>query len=109
MSKLDHTNVATWEASDGNKTITNCIVGKPVLFIHKVRGSGTNNFGWCYIKPTAGCYHAAANSQHHYIIGSGSWDEYQAGCTNIFIVVPNTTSITVNIASTADDIIYCFQ
>ena len=104
-----YTLFATWDAPNGQKTVTGCTIGKPVLFIHKIRGAGTDYFAWCYIKPISGCIHAATSAQHHYIIGSGSWNEKETGCTNIFVVIPNSTTIAVDIAGGDDDIVYCFK
>ena len=109
----NHTLVATYtKPADGDKTITGCVAGQPLFFIHCVSGKGNPNdpgFAWCYIRPTKGCVHVNS-SQHHYQIGSASWNEYAHGTTNIMVVIPNATSVTVNIGdASTDDIIYVFK
>lgn len=106
MSKLDHTKVATWSRSNDrdNKTVTGCVSGQPIFFIHKAK---TDAVDWLYIRCTAGA-DFARTAGTHYTIGT-SGDDLSGG-SNVFVVVPNTTSVTIQIDwFDADDEVYVYK
>ena len=113
MSKLDHTLAATWnKPTGGTKTVTGCVVGQPIFFIHKNYSDSAVN-AYIELKPTAGCVHASSSTSGHYAIGTPSWDDaHIKGCTNVLVVIPNATSVTISFGGSndgGDDIIYVYK
>ena len=111
LCRKNHTLVATWTFSNAedndvgvNKTVSGCVSGQPIIFLHK---QNIDTGAWCYIKPTAGVVNIARN--HHYVLGTESGND-QIGGPNNFILIPNKTSITVNILPIGnDDTVYVFK
>ncbi len=96
---------ATWAqgTTNGNKTITGCVVGQPVFIIHHV----TKNLGgdagqYAILRATAGAKHATTTGCH-YIIGTDNGNANYPRGTNVFMIIPTATSVTVNIYTTLDD------
>ncbi len=99
--------VATWnKPAAGVKTVTNCVIGKPVLFIHVPYTTGDGHY--CHIKTYGtGMDHVLANSAYC-TIGVG-WEDGTHASTNVFVVIPKATSIQVELEwSGEDDKIYVF-
>ena len=82
--------------------------GQPIFFIQQP--SAVKNVpAWCFIQVTAGSAAARATTYHHFTIGTAFADDNVAGA-NAFIVVPNGTSVTVNIGGAdGDDTIYVYK
>ena len=105
MSKLDHTLFATWSkpTEGGQKTITNCIIGKPIIIVHKPLKVSDNPIS-CQIKAISGVANASGNEYHHYAIGTiGSQGIGNGGGPSSFCCIPTETTVVVTIYSGADD------
>jgi hypothetical protein len=123
MSKLDHTLFATWTQSNEDltsKTITGCIIGKPVFIIHKGTG-GTFKRGFCLIDVFSGAATVSGTQYPQYRMGtlgdyevSGEYpgDGYtwlrQVGGFNCFTIIPTATSVTVKVHYAIDDAFYVY-
>ena len=105
MSKLDHTLAATWTqgTKNGDKTITGCVVGQPVFIIHHVTKDNAGEAGqYAILRATAGAKNATTTGCH-YIIGTDRGNANYPRGTNVFMIIPTATSVTVNIYTTLDD------
>ena len=114
--------VATWTApEDGDKTITGCVVGQPIIFAHKAIAvpEDGNESGWCTLSFKSGVTNTRVSAKNKYYLGSVD-NEYAnetyegamcgaGGVANI-ILIPTATSVIVTIAgSDSDDIIYVYR
>ena len=97
--------IATWTTSSnggsGTKTITGCTVGQPVLFIHAATKDSTNAAEFAALRVENGSYHNSTKGDY-YIIGT-HWGDVDPQSTNVFVVIPNATSITIHLFTTLDD------
>ena len=93
---------ASWnKPAAGDKTITGCTVGKPVIVVHKAVGSG--NWGWCYIRVKSGTAYSTT-SGHHYFLGvaAASSNDYRGGVGDL-VIIPNATTVVINLDGCSDD------
>ena len=84
-----------------------------MFFIHKVKGSeDSQNPGCAYrgIKVTAGSVQANTSAGYSQIsVAYEDSNGMVTGTTNIYVVIPNATSISVNISLDGNDVIYVFK
>ena len=102
---------ATWnKAAGGNKTITGCTIGKPIIFVHKPL-SNVDAPVWCYIKPLSGCINGTTTG-HHYLLGTYYYypSDVDGGGIASMVLVPTATSVVIDISNnTDDDCVYVYR
>ena len=105
LCRKNHTLFATWnKPADGDKTITGCVVGKPLIIVHKPLKNG---FGSCYINPKSGTVNQF--SGHHYAIGVYDGNSATGSGPSCFVCVPTATTVVLNIQeASADDCLYVY-
>ena len=118
-----NTLVATWDkpnkaAPDGilTKTISGCTAGQPIFLVHKGT-AGTFKRGYCLVDVASGAVHVSGSKYPQYILGtfgdakpewmSDFWAAQGGG--NIFIIIPNATSVSVYVQFAEDDVIYVYK
>ena len=107
--------MATWtRPANGNKTISGCIVGKPLIIGHAaITSNDSAERSWFCIKTVSGAKTGVTRDNSClYMIGV-AWDSgYGATMdgANTFIVVPTASSVVVYIdGAFNDDEIYVYQ
>ena len=107
--------MATWtRPADGNKTITGCTVGKPLIIGYAgITSTDDAARPWCLIKTVSGAKTGITRDNNCVFMIGCAWDNgYGAtfdGSAN-FIVVPTATSVVVRINGAAnDDELYVYQ
>ena len=121
--KHNYTLVATWSQPTQaagtilTKTISGCTAGQPIFLVHKGT-AGTYKRGFCLIDVASGAVHVSGTKYPQYILGTfgdpgkPTWmDENWAtqGGGNIFIIIPNATSVSVYLEYGEDDVIYVYK
>ena len=103
--------MATWtKPATGNKTVTGCIVGKPLIIGHKALSSIVHG-SWCYINTVSGAK-MGITQNGVYVIGTfeDAGNGFTCGGMNTFIVVPTATSVVLRIdGADNDDELYVYQ
>ena len=103
--------MATWtKPADGQKTVTGCIVGKPLIIGHKALSKTDANGSWCMINTVSGAKMGMTQNSA-YMIGTFDYrDAFDGAGNNTFIVVPTATSVVLQISGADnDDELYVYQ
>lgn len=102
--------MATWtKPADGQKTVTGCIVGKPLIIGHKALSSVVSG-SWCCINTVSGAKMGITQNGVYVIGTSEITNTFEVGGSNTFIVVPTATSVVLQIGGADnDDELYVYQ
>ena len=104
--------MATWtKPDDGTKTVSGCIVGKPLIIGHKALPKDDANGSWCMINTVSGAKMGMTQNSA-YVIGTfeDAGNGFTCGGVNTFIIVPTATSVVLQIGGADnDDELYVYQ
>ena len=98
MCRKNHTLAATWDKpADGDKSITGCTSGQPLILIHEPNGSATAAI---YFRPKENCVGARTTGDHNYFGTHSSHSQ---------IIIPTASSCTITVVGGTDDKIYVYR
>ena len=91
LCRKNHTLAATWSiTAEGDKTISSCVVGEPVILCHGA-GSASTNASGCFIRIKSGANSGlAANWYGMGLHGQGN------AFSEVFVIIPTATSVVCN-------------
>ena len=101
----NYTLVTAWTFSNDNsttKTITGCVANEPIILCHCPTGTA----GMCYTCVTAGASDAKTGT-NDYLMGTSG--DYGEASVKSIVIVPNATSVTVQIHFGKDDKSYVYR